>query len=185
MESKTLFDELASHMLQGIMTHEQLMNCYLFLGLEGYAKCHEYHYLDETKGLIELTKFYCDTHRSIPKTVTIINPGLIPESWYESTKEDVDIKTRTEAIVAAFDEWVNWERSTKEFYDSSYKSLLSINDIESAIFLSGYIKDVNEELAYAMNERVSKLAIKFDMVSIMEEQDSLVKTFTKKIKKLY
>ena len=185
MESKTIFEELASHMLQGIMTHEQLMNCYTFLGLKGYAKCHEYHYISETKGLIALTDFYYDTHRGILKTIGITNPDIVPLSWYDNVAENVDINTRKEAIAAGFDEWVNWESSTKKLYEDSYKSLVSIGDIASAIFISNYIEAVNKELAYAMNERVSKRAMNFDMTSIVEEQPSILKVFSKKLKKIY
>lgn len=185
MESKKIFEMLADHMLQGIMTHEQLMNCYLFLGLKGYAKCHEYHYLEETKGLIELTEFYSDTHRGILRNTAVTIPDIIPQSWFDTAIENVDFGLRKKAVIAAFDQWIDWETNTKVLYETAYDSLLSQKDIASAEFLSFYVKDVNEELAYAMNERISKSAMDFDMSVVVDEQDHLIKTFTKKIRKMY
>ena len=48
MTIEQVFSRLATRMIGGMMFHEQLMNAYLFMGLPGYAKCHEYHYISET-----------------------------------------------------------------------------------------------------------------------------------------
>ena len=57
MELYDIFSAIASHMIKGMMVHEQLMNSYQFLGLAGYATCHEYHYISESKGYADLCKY--------------------------------------------------------------------------------------------------------------------------------
>ena len=54
MSIDEIFSKMSEHMVKGMMVHEQLMNSYLYLGLKGYAACHEYHYLEETKGVLPL-----------------------------------------------------------------------------------------------------------------------------------
>lgn len=177
-----IYKELASHMVEGLMIHEQLMNCYVFLGTEGYAKCHEYRYLDETKGYIKLCRYYSDHHRGILSPGQVIPPDIIPASWFDNKKEDMDNETRRKAIKASFDEWVRWESSTKEVYQKAYAELFSIGEIASAIFVKEYIKDVDDELADAIGDKLHKEAIGYDMVSIIEEQEELEKFYKKKLK---
>ena len=180
-----IFSTIATHMLEGIMIHEQLMETYLFLGLKGYAACHEYHYLAESK---ERNFFLSNTIEHFGRLVeTDIKRSqtrnLIPKSWYESTREMVDFQTRREAIAAGFDKWIDWEEETKELYSKSYKELLSLDEIQSAELIKGMCLDVEEELVYAKNERLAKASMSFDMVSIIEEQSAVEQTFKKKLKK--
>ena len=45
MTIKEIYAQIAEHMIKGMMIHEQLANYYDFLGLKGYKRCHEYHYM--------------------------------------------------------------------------------------------------------------------------------------------
>ena len=71
------FSRMASHMVNGMMVHEQLINAYLFLGLKGYAECHKYHYLEETKSYISLCEYSVEHFDQI--ITARINPDGIPE----------------------------------------------------------------------------------------------------------
>ena len=42
-----IYAKINEHMINGLMLHDQLANYYDFLGLEGYKRCHEYHYFKE------------------------------------------------------------------------------------------------------------------------------------------
>lgn len=181
MTVEEIYKELSSHMVEGMMVHQELMNCYFFLGLEGYAKCHEYHYLSETKGFIELCRYYSEHHRGILGTNRIEAPDIIPSSWFANKKESVDNETRRKAIIAAFDEWVRWESETKELYEKAYAELFAAGHIASANFVKKFIVDVDDELAESMGEKLHKEAVGYDMTSIVEEQEKLVKLYRKKL----
>ena len=46
MTNEEIFNKLASHMIEGIMIHDEMSRAYSFLGLEGFKLCHEYHFLE-------------------------------------------------------------------------------------------------------------------------------------------
>ena len=48
MTVEEIYADVAAHMIEGLMIHEQLANYYDFLGLGGYKRCHEYHYIEES-----------------------------------------------------------------------------------------------------------------------------------------
>ena len=139
MSIDEIFSSLSSHMIKGIMLHEQLMNSYLFLGLYGYAKCHEYHYLSETKGSILLKRFVIDHYGILIKQENFSIPDIIPASWLTIHREDVDRSTRYQAMTAALNTWISWEEETRDLYETAYKELLSKNDVPAAEFIKDYI----------------------------------------------
>ena len=179
-----IFSSLSSHMIQGMMVHDQLRNCYLFLGLTGYAVCHEYRYLDETKDYMKLCTYKLEHYNSLIQNGQFQDPGIVPASWFTFTRDQVDRKTREDAMAAAYDEWIDWEEDTKKLYEEYYKALLDMGEIATADFILSYINGVEEELVYAQNERLKKTAMAYDIVSILEEQDAYEKEFRKKIRKL-
>lgn len=177
-----VFSSLASRMIQGMMFHEQLMNAYGFLGLPGYSKCHEYHYISETDGYIRLCQYSLENLDSLISPGEVKDPGVIPESWFSSARRDVDPTTRRNAIEAAMEEWVDWERETRQLYEDAYKEFFTYN-VDAAEFIKEYILDVSEEIRYSENELLHKRAMDFDIVSILEEQETYERKFRKKIRK--
>lgn len=182
MSIDEIFSAIATHMVQGTMTHEQLMNSYLFLGLNGYAACHEYHYISESKGYAEFCKYVATRHGKLISLNEVKDPGIIPESWKTSVRDDVDISVRAQAMKAALSEWIDWELDTVKLYSEMYKELMAINEVGSADFLNEYILDAEKEYIFAKNEMIKKTAMDFDITSIIEEQDAYERKFTKKMK---
>jgi len=41
MTIEEIFNKIASHMVEGIMIHDEMANAYDFLGLFGFAKLHD------------------------------------------------------------------------------------------------------------------------------------------------
>ena len=93
-----IFAEIAAHMIKGLMIHDQMADYYCILNLKGYAKCHEYHYWEESKNYLYLKHYYFKHHSKLLKEVAIENPKMVPASWFNYTKEDVDVNTKRNAV---------------------------------------------------------------------------------------
>jgi len=171
-------------MIDGMMVHKQLMDSYLFLDLNGYAKCHEYHYICESRGYVELSRYKLEHYGSLIQQGPLKIPDIIPGSWFDVTRDSVDSETRHKAIIAALEEWIAWEKGTRELYTNLFDELMTMSEIATAEFLKGYILDVEDEIVYATNERIRKASMGYDIVSIVEEQSYTEKFFDKKIRKL-
>ncbi len=185
MNVEEIYSTLSGHMLEGIMFHEQLRNCFLFLGLNGFAKEHEYHYLEETKNHMALNLYFQLHHRGIIRMREIKVNEIIPDSWYTSQKDDVDPATRAKAIKAAFDKWVKWETETKHLYEKAYLDLLEIQEVASANYISTLVGDVDNELVVAMDRLLEIENVSYDPVHTFEIQNKLETIFSKKIRHLF
>ena len=170
MTVEEVFINISSHMCEGVQFHKQMADYYSFLGLSGYATCHEYHFLQESRSYYELCKYYiCHMNRLLPNKM-IENNDVIPSSWYRYKRHDVDANTVRTSVRQGLERWVEWESETKKLYEQMYNELLQINEIEIANEINKLIEDVSEELRKAESYQLNKKSADYDMVYIIEEQ---------------
>lgn len=185
MTCEEIFTKLAEHQVKGLMVHEQLANYYDFLGLPGYRDCHEYHFLKESCAYRKLCRYYVNHYGKLIPETSFDNPEIIPDSWYNHKREDVDISTKKKAIKQGLTEWVNWETSTKKLYQDMYKEMIDNGSVASAKFLCEYIADVDHELKKATEYWLNKEAIDYDMAVIIEEQWHKKEKYKEKMRSFY
>ena len=171
MTIEEIYNKLASHMIQGMMIHEQLANYYDFLGLKGYKRCHEYHYMNESCMYRKLCRYYINHHNKLIEESEFDNPNIIPKSWYNYTRQDVDTNTKRNAVKQGLEKWVEWEKETKKLYENMYMELQNIGEIASAEFISCFVRDVDRELKKAERYHLNKQATDYDISNIIMEQN--------------
>ena len=149
MTVEEIFSQVAQHMIEGLMTHSQLCDYFNFLGLKGFAKCHEYHYFCENGDYKEIAWYYMEHYNKLLLDLPFKNPGVIPENWFNYTRQQVDAATRHNFIQVGLEKWVKWEQETKALYEKMYNELCGMGEVAAALALSKYITSVDEELAEA------------------------------------
>lgn len=177
MATEEIFSAIAEHMLQGIMLHEQLANGYGFLTLKGYAKCHEYHYYEELCNYRCLYNYYLYHCNKMIKIGDVKPETIIDPSWYKYEREEVDTSTRRTAVRDFMQHWVEWEKSTKQLLEQSYKLLYDEGAIADAMFITCFIKDVDKELKTAENKYLFLEASGYDIANIIGEQHELYEKY--------
>ena len=158
MELKEIYSKIASHQIKGMMIHAQLADYYDFLGLQGYKRCHEYHYLKESCAYRGISRYFINHHNMLIPEEKIEDPEVIPESWFEHTRDDVDSATKKNAVKSGLTKWVEWERETKKLYEQMYQELMNIGEVASAFKIKELICDVDCELKKAERYWLNKEA---------------------------
>lgn len=176
-----IFTELASHMIKGMMIHEQLANYYDFLGLEGYRMCHEYHFKHETCNYRKLCHYYITHYNKLISDERIEDPKVVPDSWYKYSRSDVDMATKKTSVKTGLTKWVTWESETKKLYEKAYKDLMELGEVAGALYIQEFVCDVDHELKKAKQYWLDKEAVSYDMEVIMSEQKSKHKKYKEKI----
>ena len=184
MTVEEIFSDLSKHMIEGLMAHSQLSDYFGFLGLEGYQIAHKYHYFEENNNYRRLSEYYLSHYNKIIPEKKTDNPALIPESWYQYTRQDVNASTRKSSIQAGFEKWIEWEKSTKELYGKYCYELISLKEIAAAEELKYYLMDVNKELSNAQQKYLILVADNYNISDILDEQKELSKTYKEKLKKI-
>lgn len=184
MTIEEVFSQVSKHMIEGIMTHAQLADYYNFLGLKGYSKCHEYHFLSENFNFRKLSWYYLKHFNKLIPELPNDNPNIIPSTWFKYLRQDVDANTRKTALQGGVEKWVTWEYNTKAFYQNMYNELINMREVAAAEELKKYIIDVDDELAHAQQRHLEDSSIDFDIFDIIAKQEELYKKYCKKIKEL-
>jgi len=176
-----IYSKINEHMINGLMLHDQLANYYDFLGLEGYKRCHEYHYLAENVSYRSLNRYFINHHNMLIPEAKFDNESIIPAGWYSHKREDVDSSTKKNGVKSALTKWVEWERETKKLYEQMYQEAMDIGEVASASKIKCLITDVDKELKKAERYWLNKEATGYDMVYIVEEQEAKHKKYKKKM----
>ena len=179
-----IFSQIAQRMVEGLMTHSQLADYFGFIGLEGYQKCHVYRYFDENNNYKKIADYYLKHYNKLLVDMPFNNPNVIPNDWFQYSRQQVNDTIRINALQAGIDKWINWEKGTKRFYEQHYQELLQLNEIAAAIELSKYIEDVDKELAEAEQEKIKLEAINYNISDVMLEQKEIYKQYNKKLKEI-
>lgn len=173
MTIEEIFSKLAEHMLEGIMFHEQVANCYGFLTLPGYKKCHEYHYYCEIRNYRHLYNYVLSHCNKLIKVNIVPAEDIINSSFYKYTRQEIDINTKRTTVRDIIKKWVTWEEETKGLLEACYKELYEAGEVAACFKIGCFIKDVEKELKCAVNKQIKLEATGYDIGSIVGEQDEL------------
>lgn len=182
MTVEEIFSELSSHMIKGLMIHDQMSDYYDFLSLRGYKRCHEYHYKKEMCSYRKLHRYFINHFGKLIEEKRIDDPEAIPSSWYRYTRKEVDANTKRNAVKTGIEKWVAWEKETKTLYEQMYRELIDAKAEAAAIFLQQFIKDVDCELKWAERKAIELDAVDYSLAFIIGEQTKLHDKYKGKMK---
>lgn len=177
MTVEEIFGKLASHMVEGIMIHDDMANAYDFLGLCGFAKCHDHHHIEETKNYRCLSHYYSTHYHKLLKLNELEQPKIIPDTWRKYSTPDVDVNTKRNAVKDLMNKWVTWERDTKKLYQEMRQELCAIGEVAAALKIDCYICDVDEELIWAEKKWMKLETLGYDIGTILKWSSEMYKKF--------
>lgn len=177
-----IFSELSSHMIKGLMIHDQMSDYYDFLSLRGYKRCHEYHYKTEMCSYRKLHRYFINHFGKLIEERRIDDPETIPSSWYRYNRSEVDANTKRTAVKNGIEKWVSWEKETKQLYEKAYRELMQANEEAAAIFLQHFVEYVDCELKYAERKKIELEAVDYSLAFIIGEQTKLHDKYKGKMK---
>lgn len=182
---KQIYKSLSHRMLTGVMLHSDMVDYYKFLSLDGYAKCHEYRMISESRAYRKLRSKYLHIYDALIQDDDNPTERVVPDTWYSHVRQDVDPKTVKDAVKDGLTAWIEHEVETKRLYEQSAKELRELGDIESALFVEELICDVSKELKKAKKYHLNKEHIEYDLPTILEEQHHLHEKYECKIHECY
>ena len=182
MTIEEIFNKLASHMVEGIMIHDEMANAYDFLGLYGFAKCHDYHHLSETCNYRNLAHYYSTHYHKLLRIDTQKRQTIIPDAWYKYSTTAGDSNTKRSAVKDMMHKWVEWETDTKKLYAEMRKELCDIGEVAAALKVDCFLNDVDDELVHAEKKLIKLETIGYDIGTIISWQQPMYKKYKKEMK---
>lgn len=183
MTVSEIFSKINNHMIEGMMLHEQMANYYDFLGLDGFKRMHEYHFLKEAAQMRGINRYYINHYNMLVHDASTKNPEAVPMAWHKYARQDVDASTKRNAVKTACEKWHAWEKETKKLYQESYMQLCDLGEIAAACKIKELVKAVDMELKGVERLHIKLKSIDYDLPTIILMQDDMHDKYkSKKIK---
>lgn len=180
-----IYAEINARMIAALMLHSQMSDYFDFLGLRGYKRLHEYQYVSEGKERCELNRYYINHHnRMIPDRYEG-SVQMIPEGWKNANRISVGKSTKQKAVEDGFNEYRQWESDTKALYEKYAVTLRDNGHISDALRVEMLVDDVDGELKCLERMLVDLISAGYDMVYIVESQNSIHDRYKRKTAKVW
>ena len=176
-----IFSKIGAHAIEGMMTHDDLMNYYDFLGLRGMKTLHKYHSYQKMRYQKICRHFVSHHNKLLPYSKVNSDTNVIPETWYKYTRSEVDIGTKKTAVKNGLQMWHNWETSTKQFYEDMYKELCDLEEYTDAKCILKLLKDVEKEIKCVDGLYLNAKAVDYDLAYILGEQEDIHECYEDKL----
>ena len=170
MTAEEIFKTLSSHMVTAMMIHDQLADAFAFLNLNGFKRISEYQFKKESACYRKLHRYYIDRYHKLVSESRVDDPALIPSSWHNYTRPDVDINSKRNAVKNMIGEWVSWEKDTKKLYQGMSKELEEIGEVSASMYVDHLITEVDNELKRAERLSIDLASADYDMTYILDMQ---------------
>lgn len=184
MTVEEIFAKINSHMIEGVMLHDQLAAYYDFLSLHGFKRCHEYHALKEFAERRGFVRYYINHYNRLLPEPEAKDPKAIPTGWHAYARQQVDGGTKQKAIKAGFERWKAWETETKEMYEKAYCELCDLGEIAAACKVKELVKAVDMELKGVDRKILELESVDYDLVAIYLCQDTEHEAYKAKEKEI-
>lgn len=184
MTALEIFEDIDNRQVQALMFHSQMADYFDFLGLNGFKRMHEYNFFKECAENRGVHRYILNHMNKLLRDKDIANTRVIPTTWYNYSRLDVDSNTRKTAVKDAFIKWHEWETETKSFLEKKFKELTEMGNIACANKVNQLICDVDQELKCITRKVLKYKSIDWDICVIEMEQDEMHEYYKEKTKEI-
>jgi hypothetical protein len=182
-----IFERVHNHQCDGVCTHDDLVEYFGFLSLNGFREMQMYQLFSENAEKKHIQDYYMKHYNQFIKQKEESESdfdSVIPTDWLSHTRFDVDKSTKARGVKNAFELWKEWETESKAVYQKAYSDLTEIGEIAAAEKIKELVTGVDDELAMIDTYILSMRSIDYDMVEIYDMQDTIERYYRKKLKKI-
>lgn len=170
MNAQDVFSKISDMLLEGVMFHDQMADCFSFLGLDGFACEHEAQAIKEAAARREAVRYFIENHNQLLKDANSHNLEIIPDTWRKYARQQIDTATKRRAVRDAYDRWFKREKEAKEILETFYKELIEEAEVASATKIKDIICAVESELCGIVKKQLILQSTDYDIGCINSMQ---------------
>ena len=182
MDTREVFSIISAHQIKGLMLHSTWADYFAFLGLEGFKKLHEYRYVEESKSMRMIRRYFIEHYNELPIDISIDSNLSEYVAQNTNNRFDVDNTTKERHIKLYLQGWVEWEKESKRLYENTYKTLSDNGEIAGSCIVEKLVTDTDKELADAENLLLLATNVGFNMNVIILKQEKIKRDYDGKLK---
>lgn len=166
MTAEEVFSKVASHIIEGVMVHDDLAQYYDFLAIPQYREMHEHHAKEEFCNYHKICRHYMSTHNRLLPNIRASQRDIIPEGWMRYSRDDVDVATKKQGVKNGLTLWWGWEEETKDFLK---EMMAELTDIEDRCVVRSLLDDVIKEAKCAHEKCLRLKAVDYNLGQFLDK----------------
>ena len=170
MNAQDVYSKISDMLLEGVMFHDQMADCFRFLGLDGFACEHEEQAIKEAAARREMVRYFIENHNQLLQDASPHNPGIIPDTWRKYARQQIDTATKRRAVRDTYERWFKREKEVKEILETFYKELIEEAEIAAATKIQDIICAVESELCRIVKKQLILQSTDYDIGCINSMQ---------------
>jgi hypothetical protein len=184
MTTGDVFSKISARMIEGMMLHDKMANYYDFLGLMGFKRMHEYHFLCDAVEMRCVNRYYINHYNLLLSESTVSEPFSIPASWYGHVRRDVGPSNKRSSIKSAMETWCDWQKETKKLYETCYRDLCDMDEIAAACKVKELVTCADMTLKCVDRLTLKLHSMDYDLPTILLMQADIHSEYDEKEKEI-
>lgn len=179
MTVNEVFSKISARMIEGMMLNDKMANYYDFLGMMGFKRMHEYHFLLNSAEMRGVNRYFINHYNELLKESPVGEPFTIQSSWYTTTRQGVGPNTKRSAVKSGLEAWTEWLHETKKMYEKCYCELCDIDEIAASCKVKELISRIDMDVKCADRLHIKVHSTDYDLPTIFLVQDDLHEKYDK------
>lgn len=163
MESVEIFEKISTRLIEATMMHSNFDDLLSYLGFQGFARIHDYQYIDETYELRKINKYSVEHLNYLIYNENIAVKKYLPDEFNRFNRTDVNKLDKRDIVRYVIETWVDWETQTKELYGNLRYELDNLHDSASGLYVDKLTESVDYELRRANDILTILLSCDYDL----------------------
>ena len=176
-DCRGVYAAINARQLTALMFHSEMADLFAFLTLKGFQDMHEYQYLVESAGYRAVRNYYMTQYGKLLQEDDPHPIDVFPEDWYRYKRSDVTPEIRRQAVQVALEQYLDWEKETKDRYTQYASLLMSWTKTADHAKVSKMIHEVDEEIKNLERMHADFKSTRFSMDHIMSTQTKLTRKY--------
>lgn len=146
---RKIFTKLAEKQIQGIKFHSDMADYYAFLNLDMFREFHDKQYIEESKMLRKIKKYFIHKyHETLLTDEVEYIANITPKEWCNKTSMDVDESAIKVLLKQSLDTYCKWEKEVAMMFNKCADELFEDGHYDDYRFVKHLADEVEAEVSH-------------------------------------
>lgn len=176
-DCKEVYAAINARQVTAMMFHSEMADLFGFLNLDGFKEMHEHQFLCESASFRAIRNYFMTHYGKLLPDEEVYPVEVIPDDWYRYKRTEVTAEVRKQAVKAAVEQYLDWEKETKEFYSQMASLLMSWKKTPDFGKVNDLVQEVCEEIKRVEHLYLELKSVNYETEHVLAMQPKLSRKY--------
>ena len=176
-DCKEVYAAINARQVTAMMFHSEMADLFGFLNLDGFKDMHEHQFLCESASFRAIRNYFMTHYGKLIPDEEVYPVEIIPDDWYRYKRTEVTAEVRKQAVKAAIEQYLDWEKETKEVYSQMASLLMSWQKTPDFGKVNELVQEVCEEIKRVEHLYLELKSVNYETEHVLAIQPKLSRKY--------